>query len=78
MNHQLEQVIDIFQENCSRNNITAYDIFKGIKLLFVSLESENFSFQHPAFDHILEINYCKSGRIGWQNGKWQQHLSWTE
>lgn len=66
MNHQLEQVIDIFQENCSRNNITAYDIFKGIKLLFVSLESENFSFQHPAFDHILEINYCKSGRIGWQ------------
>lgn len=66
MNHQLEQVIDIFQENCSRNNITAYNIFKGIKLLFVSLESEDFSFQHPAFDNILEINYCKSGRIGWQ------------
>ncbi len=66
MNHQLEQVIDNFHENCSRNNITAYDIFKGIKLLFVSLESEDFSVQHPAFDHILEINYCKSGRIGWQ------------
>ncbi len=66
MNHQLEQVIDNFHENYNRNNITTYDIFKGIKLLFVSLESEDFSFQHPAFDHILEINYCKSGRIGWQ------------
>lgn len=66
MNHQLEQVIEHFHENCGRNSITAYDIFKGIKLSFVSLESENFSFHHPALGHILEINYCKSGRIGWQ------------
>ncbi|MCM1128136.1 MAG: AraC family transcriptional regulator [Lachnospiraceae bacterium] len=66
MNHQLEQVIEQFHENCGKNSITTYDIFKGIKLAFVSLESEDFSFHHPALGHILEINYCKSGRIVWQ------------
>jgi len=66
MNHQLEQAIGNFHESFGWDSLTAYDIYKGIKLLFVSLQSEDFSFHHPAFDNILEINYCKSGHIGWQ------------
>lgn len=64
MNHQFEQIIEHLHEN--HNNITTYDIFKGIKLSFALLKAEDFSFHHSALDHILQINYCKSGRIGWQ------------
>ncbi len=66
MDYQLEQVIENFHKNCGRNSITSYDIYDGITLAFISLQSEDFSFHHPALGHILEINYCKSGRIGWQ------------
>ncbi len=66
MNYQLEQVIGNFHDNYGKDSLATYDVYKGIKLAFVSLQSEDFSFHHPAFDHILEINYCKSGRIGWQ------------
>lgn len=66
MNHPLEQVISSFHESCDKGSLTTFDIYKGIKLSFISLQSEDFSFHHPAFDNILEINYCKSGRIGWQ------------
>jgi len=66
MNQQLDQVIESFPKHRDGNGMTAYDLYRGIKLSFVSLESEHFSFRHPALGHILEINYCKSGRIGWQ------------
>lgn len=66
MNDQLEQVMENLQENCGKSRITSYDLYKGIRLSFVALESTDFSFHHPAFEHILEINYCRAGRIGWQ------------
>lgn len=68
MNNQLEQVVKNFHESYNRDKIISYDLYNGIQLSFVSLESDDFSFHHPMFDHILEINYCQSGRIEWQMG----------
>lgn len=44
MNNQLEQIIEHFHKNCGSNSMINYDIFKGIKLSFVSLKTEDFLF----------------------------------
>lgn len=43
------------------------NIFPGIKLNFLSTNTEDFH-THKDLDHVLEINYCKKGRIGWEMG----------
>lgn len=42
-----------------------YVLYPGIELLFFDLIGETLSYHHEALEYILEINYCKSGRIGW-------------
>lgn len=41
-------------------------LYPGIDLSFMHLKTDKIDFHHEALDHILEINYCHSGRIGWQ------------
>lgn len=41
-------------------------LYPGIELSFIHLETAKIDFHHEALDHMLEINYCHSGRIGWQ------------
>ena len=41
-------------------------LYPGIELSFLHLRSDKIDFHHDALDHMLEINYCHSGRIGWQ------------
>ena len=66
MNRQLEQIAKNFQESHDKNEFISYDLFEGIQLAFISLKAEVCSFHHPVPDHILEINYCRTGRLGWQ------------
>jgi AraC-like DNA-binding protein len=40
-------------------------ICEGITLNFFSTEKEHLH-THAGLEHVLEINYCKSGRIGWE------------
>lgn len=30
------------------------------------MNTDTISMQHPELKHIMEINYCLSGRIGWK------------
>lgn len=68
MKYQLGQITKSFCENHDKGKLVSHDLYRGIQLSFISLESDDFSFQHPILDHILAINYCHSGRIEWQMG----------
>lgn len=43
-------------------------LYPGIELLFFDVKGETLPYHHEALDTIMEINYCKSGRIGWSIG----------
>lgn len=60
----------------SNSCIEKVNLFQGIELYFITIKSPSFSIQHPKLKHIMEINYCRSGRIGWEmkNGN-QVYLS---
>lgn len=49
-------------------HIKAVELYPGIELTYLTLTTDHFSIHHAAFDHILETNYCHSGRIGWKMG----------
>ncbi len=48
------------------SNFETITLFDGIELSFIHIETDKIDFHHDALDNILEINYCHSGRIGWQ------------
>lgn len=41
-------------------------LFSGIKLIYFSFSGEHLIPCHREAAHVLVINYCKSGRIGWK------------
>lgn len=70
MRHSLDR---IEQQLCRLNNQSRMDTFRlypGIDLSFITLEAEEISLPHDPLEHMLEINYCKDGRMGWnlENG----------
>ena len=62
------------QEHCYIQNslscmegVKTIPLFAGIELAYLSLTGgDSFSIQHKEAFHIMAINYCKSGRIGWK------------
>lgn len=42
-----------------------YDVFPGIEASFNTFLATEIQFQHDAMDTVLEIYYCRSGRVGW-------------
>lgn len=57
---------DYFQKQIDgKGKIDVFPLFPGIELTFHYLLAEKQSDCHHAASHILELNYCRSGRIGW-------------
>lgn len=55
-----------FQSNTDgKGKMSAYQIFPGIQLSLNYYHAGQASFQHDSHTHILEINHCRLGRIGW-------------
>lgn len=50
------------------SHIKAFELYPGIELSYFTLTTDNLSVHHAALDNILEINYCRAGRIGWKMG----------
>ena len=48
-----------------KGKMIAYQVFPGIQLSLNDSLCEQVSFQHESHAHILEINHCQTGRIGW-------------
>ena len=43
----------------------AYETFPGIEVSFNVFLASEVKFRHNASDSVLEIYYCRSGRVGW-------------
>ena len=44
----------------------SWDIFSGVTLVFQDYLAQQVSCRHEAESDLLEINYCRYGRIGWK------------
>ena len=42
-----------------------YDVFPGIEASFNSFIAPDVKFHHRASESVLEVYYCRSGRVGW-------------
>ena len=38
-------------------------LYKGIKLSYINTDSNNLVHNHEPLDNVMEINYCKEGKI---------------
>ncbi len=65
---ELTGIRNSFVGSHSMNHIKGIELYPGIELSYLTLTTDHFSVHHAALDHILEINYCHSGRIGWEMG----------
>lgn len=48
------------------SQVESISLYPGIELYFFAAKADRFSIQHPPLAHIMEINYCRSGRLGWE------------
>lgn len=55
-------------EHDKKNHIETVELYPSITLYYIILKTNHFNMHHDPLDNILEINYCYSGRIGWEMG----------
>lgn len=74
MEKELEQIKNKLQ-SCTGSHIEKISLYQGVELYYFKVKTENTSMQHSELKHIMEINYCNRGRIGWKMGNGNQlHL----
>lgn len=54
--------------HCVAKNAQTFLVSDGIELSYFTLTSENPKFCCEPLSQVIEINYCRSGRIGWKLG----------
>lgn len=70
MNDELQNLkksVDNIADNAKSETVS---LFNGIELSYFTLERAPSSFphRHSAIEHIMQINYCKSGQMEWKMG----------
>lgn len=45
--------------------ILSFQVFAGVTLEYNCFQSDSVHFMHRPLDHVLEINHCHEGRVGW-------------
>ena len=74
MEKELEK-IENRMSSYPHSHIEKISLYQGMELYFFTTKTETTSMQHPPLSHVMEINYCRSGRIGWKMGNGNQiHL----
>lgn len=66
MEHSLEQIEHGISQLQDGSCINTCHLYPGIELSYITLKSDKIRLPHDPLDHILEINCCKAGRMGWQ------------
>lgn len=67
MENDLKGIRDRLQ-SCPDMHIETVPLYPGIELYFFTAKTDSVSLQHPEIAHIMGINYCHAGRIGWKMG----------
>lgn len=74
MEKELEKIKNRLQ-SYPHSHIEKISLYQGMELYLFTTKTETASMQHPELGHVMEINYCRSGRIGWKMGNGNQiHL----
>lgn len=68
MINELENIRNTFAKHYGMEQIESVELYPGIECSYLTTTTDSLSVHHAAPDHILEINYCHSGRIGWKMG----------
>ena len=48
-----------------KGRMEVHNVYPGIEASFNTFLAPEIHFQHSALDSVLEIHYCRNGRIGW-------------
>ena len=66
MKQEYQKIAATIQNYSGEKQIETVKLYPGISITFLSLTGgEPLAFSHEPLAHVLEINYCLSGRIGW-------------
>lgn len=68
MNQKFASIQGSYAGHHGQDQAEPIELYPGIALSYFSLAADRLSMHHEALGHILEINYCRSGRIGWDMG----------
>ncbi len=66
MKHHLEEVQHLLSNADKKNSMQTVALAPGMELSYYTMYDEHLSIHHQPLPHILEINYCHAGRIGWK------------
>lgn len=59
-------LMDQFQiQTTGKGLVEAYRVFPGVEVSFDSFWAPEVSFRHKASASVMELFYCRSGRVGW-------------
>lgn len=64
----IEEKLKIFEDlfTHDRGQADGITLFPGIRLFILSTNVDKISFKHPAWEQLLAVSYCYSGRLGWE------------
>lgn len=68
MNHHLSEVQHTILNSSKKNSMRTLTLAPGMELSYYTMYKENLSLHHEPLSHVMEINYCRAGRIGWKMG----------
>ena len=68
MKDLLQSIRKAFLSLPRQSSIEITEIYPGIALAFLTLKTDTFPAAHEDLGHVLQINYCRRGRIGWNMG----------
>ena len=65
---ELEKINQSMAAAPAGTHLNHISLFPGITLCFITFQTDHLQVQHEPLEHILEINYCHAGRMGWRMG----------
>lgn len=66
MGNKLEQIEKGLQKLQNGSQMETFCVYPGMELSFLRLKAGRLSMNHASLEHVIEINYCHSGRMGWE------------
>ncbi len=64
--YHLSEVQQAIRTADMKNSMQTLTLAPGMELSYYTMHRENVSLHHKPLSHIMEINYCHAGRIGWK------------
>lgn len=66
MKHHLSEVQHTILNSDRQNSMQTFELAPGIELSYYTMYDESLSTHHQPLPHVMEINYCHAGRVGWK------------